>query len=48
MKTQQMTIPQIFAHKEFGKIRGVIIDSEPWFVGIDVADVLGYKDTLRL
>ena len=44
MKTQQMTMPQIFAHKEFGKIRGVIIDGEPWFVGIDVANALGYAD----
>ena len=26
-------------------IRVVLIDDEPWFVGKDVAEVLGYKDT---
>lgn len=29
---------------EFGRIRVVIIDGEPWFVGKDVAEVLGYTD----
>lgn len=34
---------QIFNNPEFGKIRTVIIDREPWFVGVDVAKALGYK-----
>lgn len=34
---------QIFNNPEFGEIRTVIIDSEPWFVGVDVAKALGYK-----
>ena len=38
-----MTDVQIFNHEEFGKIRGVMIDGNPWFVGKDVADALGYK-----
>lgn len=36
---------QIFVSKEFGQIRTVTIDNEPWFVGKDVATALGYKDT---
>ena len=34
---------QLFKHPEFGKIRVVMIDGEPWFVGKDVAKALGYK-----
>ena len=34
---------QIFNSNEFGEIRTVTIDNEPWFVGYDVADALGYK-----
>lgn len=36
---------KIFSSKEFGEIRTVTIDNEPWFVGKDVATALGYKDT---
>lgn len=36
---------QIFVSKEFGQIRTVTIDNEPWFVGKDVATALGYKNT---
>ena len=36
---------QIFENAEFGKIRTVVLDGEPWFVGKDVATALGYKDT---
>ena len=35
---------QIFENKEFGKIRTVEINSEPYFVGKDVADILGYTN----
>lgn len=35
---------QIFNNDEFGEIRTVTIDNEPWFVGKDVAVALGYKD----
>ena len=30
-----------------GKVRAVVIDDEPWFVGRDVAEILGYKDLNR-
>lgn len=33
---------QIFNSEEFGEIRTVTIDNEPWFVGKDVAEALGY------
>ena len=36
---------QIFKNKEFGTIRTITIDNEPWFVGKDVAEALGYKNT---
>ena len=36
---------QIFSNEEFGEIRTVTIDGEPWFVGKDVAASLGYGDT---
>lgn len=35
---------QIFQNEEFGQIRTVTIDGEPWFVGKDVAEVLGYSE----
>lgn len=31
-----------FSNSEFGEIRTVTIDGEPWFVGNDVAKILGY------
>lgn len=36
---------QIFDNPEFGKIRIIEINGEPWFVGKDVAAALGYSDT---
>lgn len=35
---------QIFQSEEFGTIRTVTIDNEPWFVGKDVACILGYAN----
>lgn len=36
---------QIFENPEFGSVRTVEIDGEPWFVGKDVATALGYANT---
>ena len=33
---------QIFQNEEFGQVRAVRINGEPWFVGKDVAAALGY------
>ena len=35
----------IFNNEEFGLVRTIMIDDEPWFIGKDVAIALGYKDT---
>jgi len=31
---------QVFENKEFGEIRVIDIEREPWFVGKDVTDIL--------
>ena len=36
---------RIFNSEEFGQIRTVIINKEPWFAGKDVAEALGYSNT---
>ena len=36
---------KIFENTEFGTVRALEIEGAPWFVGKDVADILGYKDT---
>lgn len=36
---------QVFKNQEFGSVRTLVINSEPWFVGKDVAEALGYKNT---
>ena len=36
---------KIFDNPEFGKVRTMEINGEPYFVGKDVAEILGYKDT---
>ena len=35
---------QVFNSEEFGQVRSLMIDNEPWFVGKDVAEALGYKN----
>ena len=39
---------QIFNNSEFGEIRTVIIDGEPWFVAKDIAEKLGYARTFNM
>ena len=34
---------RVFEHEYFGKVRMVLIDGQPYFVGNDVAKVLGYR-----
>ena len=34
---------QVYVNDAFGKIRGMMIDGKPYFVGKDVAEALGYK-----
>ena len=35
---------KIFKKQEFGAIRTTVLNGEPWFVGKDIAAVLGYTD----
>lgn len=42
-----MTDLQIFNSPEFGAIRTIEKDGEPWFVGKDVATILGYAKPLN-
>ena len=35
---------QIFNNEEFGQVRTLIINNEPWFVGKDVAEILNYTN----
>ena len=35
---------EIFKNEEFGEIRTLLINDEPWFVGKDVTEILGYSN----
>lgn len=35
---------KIFENPEFGTVRTILIENEPWFVSNDIANALGYKD----
>lgn len=41
----EMTVFKNLVHPEFGELRTVEIDGEPWFVGKDVAAALGYTNS---
>ncbi|CDB32163.1 putative uncharacterized protein [Clostridium sp. CAG:575] len=38
---------QIFKNEEFGEIRSLEINNEPYFVGKEIATILGYKNGSR-
>lgn len=38
---------QVFKNAEFGSVRTIVIAGEPFFVGKDVADILGYSNPLK-
>ena len=42
-----MTEITIFTRPEFGQLRTLEIDGEPWFVGKDVAEALGHQNPQR-
>lgn len=43
----EQTKVTVFNNEEFGKVRTVIIEGEPWFVGKDVAEILGYVNASK-
>lgn len=38
---------KVFKNSEFGTIRTVVINNEPWFIGKEVASILGYENTRK-
>lgn len=42
-KKKNETALQVYVNEHFGKIRAMMIDGVPYFVGKDVAEALGYK-----
>lgn len=40
-----MNKPEVFKNAELGSVRVVMVEKVPYFVGKDVAEILGYKDT---
>ena len=38
---------QVFKNDRFGEVRTMVINDEPWFVGKDVAEVLGYQNASK-
>lgn len=38
---------QIFKNNEFGQVRTLIVDDKPYFVGKDVAEILGYSNSSK-
>ena len=38
---------KIFENAEFGYVRTLVINGEPYFVGKDVAEILGYANTSK-
>src|SRR3712207_1194301 len=36
---------QVFKSEEFGQVRTIVKNNEIWFVGKDIAKILGYSDT---
>ena len=48
MENNQMSKKlEMFENTEFGNVRALLIDDEPWFVGKDVAGALGYTNARK-
>jgi prophage antirepressor-like protein len=46
-KRKSTTAIAIYQNSEFGQIRTMTINGEPWFVGKDVAEILGYSNSRK-
>ncbi len=38
---------KIYQNEEFGAVRTLTIEGDPWFVGKDAADILGYSNSRK-
>ena len=45
--TLNLTDLEVFQNSAFGSVRVTMVNNEPWFVGKDVAEILGYGDGNR-
>lgn len=43
-RRNKMNELQVFKNQEFGQVRTLTLNDEPWFVGKDVAEALGYAE----
>lgn len=39
---------QIFKNEQFGEVRTIIKEGQPWFVAKDISNILGYSETNRM
>lgn len=39
---------QVFKNEQFGEIRTIIKEGQPWFVAKDISNILGYSETNRM
>ena len=46
-KEVKMNKLKIFENPEFGEVRTIERDGEPWFVGKDVTEILGYTNASK-
>ena len=47
MRKGEDNMIEIFKNEEFGEIRMVMVNNEPYFVGKDVAEILGYSNSSK-
>lgn len=38
---------QVFTNEEFGSVRTIVVNGDPWIVGKDVAEKLGYSNASK-
>lgn len=39
---------KVFQHTNFGQLRVLTRDGEPWFIAKDISDILGYSDAAKM
>ena len=37
-------VPRIFEHEQFGQVRFIVIDGEPWFIAVDLCRILDIQN----
>lgn len=47
MPVPPATAPTTYHHEQFGDLKVIMLDGEPWFIGKEVAEKLGYSNTQK-